>query len=226
MNVILYARFSPRPNAAECESIESQLTDLRRWAVAEGHKIRGEWSDAAVSGGDGWDDRPGMLDAVHASKKGDLFVVRALDRLFRDTAKATVFQAMLAQRGVTVISTTEPAANGDEMVAKLVRFVFLWIAEYNRELLRARTRAKMLEHQRNGRRMSKKPPYGWCVCPRDAKRIEPDGTEQLIVQQIIERAQAGEGLREIARWLADAGIKTREGTDWHHQQVQRVLKRG
>ena len=91
MKVILYARFSPRPLASECESVESQLAELRAYCVQHGHEVVGEFSDKALSGGSDWDTRPGMLDAANACTRGMVFLVRSYDRLFRDIDKATMF---------------------------------------------------------------------------------------------------------------------------------------
>jgi DNA invertase Pin-like site-specific DNA recombinase len=225
MKAILYARFSPRPNASECESCESQIADLRAYCLAHGHEIIGEFQDKALSGGDDWTDRPGMLDATAACKKGMVFLVRAYDRLFRDTDKALAFRAMLEAKGVEVRSITEEGANGNSMNAKLIRFIFLWIAEYQREIIRARTRVKMREHQANGRRMSHKTPYGTMVDPRNHKRLVPCPEEQTIIATIRDLCGMGCGLREIARALEDTGTPRRGKEKWTHNLVKAVLAR-
>lgn len=222
---ILYARFSPRPNAAECESCESQLDDLRQWATANGYEIVGEFSDKALSGGDGWEERPGMLDAVSSCKRGIVFLVRAYDRLFRDTDKALAFRAMLEAKGVEVRSITEEGANGDSMNAKLIRFIFLWLAEYQRSIIKARTKAKMLEHQAKGRRMSGEPPWGKRVDPYNRSRLIDDPEEMATAETIRTRRMAGESLRGIARWLEDHGVNRRGKNRWHHVLVKRILGR-
>jgi DNA invertase Pin-like site-specific DNA recombinase len=226
MKCILYARFSPRPNAAECESCARQLEDLRAWARDNGYEVVGEFHDDALSGGDDWSERPGMLDAVKIASRGMVFLVRAYDRLFRDTDKALAFRAMLEARGVEVRSITEPAANGDSMNAKLIRFVFLWIAEYQREITRARTKTRMLAHQQAGRRMSARLPWGWAADPADAARMVPCEQERDIAKLAGELRAAGLGLRAIARELDARGLRRREGQTWTHTAVRRILAGG
>jgi site-specific DNA recombinase len=222
---VCYARFSPRPGAQFCESCESQLADLRAWCAANGIEIVGEFQDKALSGGDDWTDRPGMLDAVSATKKGMLFLVRAYDRLYRDSDKALAFRGMVESKGAEIRSITEESANGDSMQAKLVRFIFLWLAEYQREVTRARTKAKMLQHQANGRRMSALPPYGKRIDPLDKNRLIDNYEELEIADQIVGLHRMGESYRGIAIILERAGVKNRGKDKWSHVTIKRILVR-
>lgn len=222
---ILYARFSPRPGAATCESCESQLDDLRNWCADRDIEVVGEFSDKALSGGDEWSDRPGMLDAVTMAKRGMLFLVRAYDRLFRDTDKALAFRSMLEAKGVEVRSISEEGANGDSMNSKLIRFIFLWIAEYQREVIRARTKCKMLQHQAGGRRMSAEPPWGKSVDPNDNSRLIDNPEEMETAETIRSLRMMGESLRGISKILEQNGVQHRGKSQWHHVLVRRILNR-
>ena len=42
---ICYSRFSPRPNADDCESIEVQLDRCRAYCKAHTYEIAGEFAD-------------------------------------------------------------------------------------------------------------------------------------------------------------------------------------
>jgi len=225
MKCILYARYSPRPNASECESCESQLADLRQYTEANDHEVVSEFRDHALSGGNDWHDRPGMFDAAQHCKRGYLFIVRAFDRLFRDAEKALVFKSLLEDKGVQIISITEEVACDGSPVANLVRLIFLGIAEYQREITRARTRAKMLEHQRNGRRMSKRTPFGTKIDPKNSKRLVPDAAEQETIDLIRDMDTEGMRLREIARELETLDVPRRGKKTWTHQLVKAILRR-
>ncbi len=222
---VLYARFSPRPNAAECESCQSQLRDLREYAWKRGYEIVGQFHDDALSGGDDWKDRPGMFDAASAAKRGSLFIVRAFDRLFRDTEKALVFKSMLEAKGVRIRSITEESACDNSPVGNLVATIFLAIAEYQRAMIRARTKAKMLDHQKNGRRMSKLCPYGTMPNPQSSGRLIADVNEVMTIETIRQWWVEGETLRGIARRLTQAGIQSRGENGWSHVTVRRILIR-
>lgn len=222
---VLYARFSPRPNSAECESCEKQIEDLRTWATSNGYTIEGEYRDEALSGGDDWTERPGMLAASVAAKRGMTFLVRSYDRMFRDARKALTFCAMLEAKGVAVLSITEPAANGDDPIAEMVRTIMLAIAEYQRAIIRARTKTRMLQYQQSGRRMSKRTPWGTKLDPADPARLIPDADEIATTAIIVERRAAGASLREICQHLERMGIPRRGKAKWSHVVVKRILER-
>lgn len=213
--------------ASNSESCESQFADLREYAQANGYQAIGEFSDMALSGGDGWEGRPGMLEAAAACKSGAVFLVRNYDRLFRDVDKATVFRANLEAKGVSVVSASpqEAAANGDSLNAKLIRFVILWKAELDREITRARTKAKMLQHQANGRRMSKLPPYGTRTDPDNPTRLIPCPEELYAIRMARYLRQKSLSYRQIARELEKRGITRRGASKWNHSFVKTILDR-
>lgn len=222
---ILYARFSPRPKAAECESCESQLVDLRAYCKRNGWEVAGEYSDKALSGGNDWEDRPGMFDAATACKRGMLFVVRNFHRLFRDTEKALVFKSMIERKGCRIYSATEESACDNSPIGNLVATIFLAIAEYDRAITRARTRAKMREHQANGRAMSKQAPYGMMADPAAPGRWVANPIETTAIETIRVLWSKGQTLRGIARTLTERKLGMRGGRPWNHVQVGRILRR-
>jgi DNA invertase Pin-like site-specific DNA recombinase len=222
---VLYARFSPRRNAELCESCEHQLARLREYCEHEGIGIVGEFADEALSGGDALEDRPGMFDAASAAKKGDLFIVTAWDRLFRDVEKGLVFRTMLERKGVTIVSATEPATNDDSPLAKLMRTLALAFAEYERELTRARTRAAMLRRQANGQRMSYHCPFGMMRNPNDPSRMVVCRQEQNAIQAIRLLWDTGtKNHHAIARIMNQRGSR-RRGKPWDHRLVGTILRR-
>ena len=79
-HVVIYARFSPRPNAAECDSIEKQEQRLRAWAVAKDLPVDGSYSDADQTGGS-TDGREGLQQALQHARCIFNFYVVYLDVL-------------------------------------------------------------------------------------------------------------------------------------------------
>jgi len=228
---ILYARFSPRPNAEECESVARQLEDLREYCRANGIEVMGEFSDEALSGAD--HDRPGLWDAVAALKKGWTFLVRNIDRLARDTLLAMVIEDKITRKKCSILSTE----NGDSIdrdedpTTKFTRTILHAVAELDRSIRNSRTRAGMLRNQRGGRRQSAETPYGWRSDP-DSDLNEngnPSGmkivqAEQHAIERMRELREAGESYRSICRTLTTEGHPPR-GSRWHPATVQRILAR-
>ena len=219
--VIAYARFSPRPGAATCESVENQLTDLRAWCERHGHTEAGAEHDKDMSGGDR--ERAGCLAALDQCKRGYLFVVRDWSRLGRDTLFNLWLFEQLRSRGAQLVSATEgPFAIDDDPNAKLLSVIVSAIAEWQREMGRLRTSAGMRRNQAAGRRMSKIPPYGQQAGPDGA--WEPCEAEQAVIPQIVAMRAEGAKLREIGRRLTAAGVKNR-GNGWNHTHIAAILRR-
>lgn len=219
MPAVLYARFSPRPNEAECDSVEKQIEELRAVCAKERVEIRGEFTDRALSGAD--HERPGLWDAVSCCRRGDVLMVRAWDRLARDKFLFAMIERQVAAKGATLRSITEPGSCDATPEAELVRAIFQAIAAYQRAQIRARTSARMRQHQRNGRRMSRYAPIGSQV---QGKALVPVHDEQAALERIAELVDEGLGYRRIAKALTAEGYPSRTGT-WHPTTVQRVIKR-
>src|SRR3990170_3712474 len=85
--IILYARFSPRPNAAECDSADNQIADLLADAAKRGETVDPAdiYKDEDWASGDDW-NRPGLWAAVRAVTPGAELRVRNFDRLARDVS--------------------------------------------------------------------------------------------------------------------------------------------
>lgn len=226
LDVISYQRVSPSKNVKESESCESQRDDIRLWCKLGGHNLteEREFSDKALSG-DTWTERPGLMDAQKAAKRGMLFVVRSIDRLFRDTRKALMFLAELQAAGVTFMSITEPDLCKGTSESRMMATIFLAVAEYQREKMNARTKAKMLQHQANGRAMGGQAPYGKVILGTVGhKELRENGYEVDVLTRIISLDDSGDGCRVICRKLTEEGLKPR-GKKWYPGSIRRILKR-
>lgn len=225
--VIIYARFSPRPNAAECDSIDKQFERLRAWCVATDTSIAAEYSDANVSG-KSIENRDGLDQAMtHACRIHGIFAVYSQSRLSRHVGDASAILDQLDRKGVKLvmlqqrIDTTTP--EGRCMFHVLAAF-----DQMQREQLAARTSSAMKHHQANGRRMGRadRVPFGYRVALDDDSAIEPDGIEQATISQILDLRTAGLSHRGICEKLNDQQI-TRRGKTWEgaHGLVDKILRR-
>jgi DNA invertase Pin-like site-specific DNA recombinase len=208
-----------------CESCESQLADIRQYCWKRGYDLTAQHADKALSGSDDCRDRPGLFDAKLACKRGYRLVVRNLDRLFRDMDKAALFRAEMNAKGVKIVSLEQPEADGQTSTGKLMAAIYDWMAEIKREEIRARTRAKMLQFQRDGRKMSATPPYGFDVDPHNPRRLIRNAAEQSYIVTIRGLRSEGKKLREICRWLEANNIPRRGKPTWTHQLVKAILRR-
>jgi len=221
---IIYARYSPRPNADLCDSVISQIEEIRRWSATNKYSVVGEYSDEALSGTS--DDRPGMWDALYALKRGYTLLVRDFTRLYRDSAMGLqIIKLEIEKKGAKIVSITDPGASADSPDARLIRSILLSLAEYQVEIIRAKTKAAMRRYQNQGRVMSKRIPYGYIRDTKDLTRMLPFEPEQATIRMMFNMKEGEKGLRLIARELNEKDIPTKDGKQWGHTQIKRILER-
>jgi DNA invertase Pin-like site-specific DNA recombinase len=78
---VLYARFSPRPNPDECDSVDKQLERCRAYCEGHGYTVVAQYHDKDLSG-ERADNRPGLQKAVTAAcERKAVLCVYSLSRL-------------------------------------------------------------------------------------------------------------------------------------------------
>lgn len=219
---VIYARFSPRRDHEQCESIKAQYEFCVEYATKQGWTVDGAEADEAMSGAD--ESRPGIWAAIARLKKGDALLVYKLDRIARDVYLSHVIEQAVRAQGARIVSATGEGTWEDTPEQGLIRNILHALAEYQRKAQAARTRDAMLRHQKNGKRMGGHCPYGWKEDPKDPWRMVEDAGEQEAIEKIREYAQQGLSPTEIANQLERRNYPCR-GTCWHANTVRRILER-
>jgi DNA invertase Pin-like site-specific DNA recombinase len=94
--------------------------------------------------------RPGLQEALDHCRSGDVLVVWRLDRLGRSLPHLIETVTALAQRGVGFKSLTE-SIDTTSSGGKLIFHIFGALAEFERDLIRDRTRAGLAAARARGR---------------------------------------------------------------------------
>lgn len=220
---ILYARFSPRRNSGLCESIETQFDLCKDYCIKNNYHIVSQFSDKALSGSE--EDRPGLWAAVEELKRGYVLVVYRLDRLARSVYLSDIIERTVQKKGASVVSICGEGTWADSDEDWLVRKILQTLAEYERKVIAARTKAAMLRHQANGKRMSKEPPFGFAVDPNDPSSLIENTTEQQIIERILSLKESELSLRAICRQLESEGTHCRNNSNWHHTTIKSIINR-
>ena len=133
--LIGYARVSKTDGS---QSLDLQRDALRAEGVDAGHVYHDFASGVR-------DDRPGLDNCVRALRTDDVLVVWKLDRLGRNLAHLVNTAQDLAARGVGLRVLAGQGAQIDTTTAggRLVFGIFAALAEFERELIRERTRAAL-----------------------------------------------------------------------------------
>ena len=221
----LYARFSPRKNAMECESVEHQLADLRDWCARQGYMVMGEYRDEALSGGDY--ERPGLWDAVAALRPGETLLVRSLDRLARDVYLVEVLVRKVAKMRAKIVALQNGDLSADDPDAVMIRQILAAIAERQRKVTAALTRAAMRRKQADGKRMGRadRAPYGWMPDPANGKRLVPVDEEIAVIRRMMDLHRRRVRPATIASILNREGVMTRIGREWRGGSISRIIRR-
>jgi len=203
---------------------EVQREALARWCAANGAELVAVHEDLGVSGGVELDKRAGLLaalDALRVSRAGVLLVAKR-DRLARDVMVSAMVERLAEKAGARVLAA-DGTGNGDGPEAQLMRGIVDCFAQYERALIRARTRAAMAVKKARSERVGEVP-FGYQVAA-DGVHIEPLDAEQRVLESIREMRSAGLTIRGIAGRLNATGARAR-GARWYPKTVHRILKRG
>jgi DNA invertase Pin-like site-specific DNA recombinase len=139
---------------ARVSTDEQDLTAQREGLQALGVPPERMYVDHGLTGAHR--DRPGLREALAACRAGDTLVVTKLDRLARSLPDARDIVDDLTKRGVklnlggSVHDPTDP-------VGRLLFNVLAMIAEFEADLIRARTREGMKVAKAKGRLRGKQP---------------------------------------------------------------------
>lgn len=201
---------------------EAQRAALVAWCERNGCNLVAVHTDQGVSGGAEIDKRPGLLAALadlRAHHAGVLLVAKR-DRLARDAILAGMIERLVEREGATV-RTTDGTSDGDGPEAVLMRRIVDAFAEYERLLIKARTRAALAVKRARGERTGDIP-YGSRLAA-DGIHLEPHAAEQEARRLIHGYRQAGLTLRAIGERLSARGLAPRSGGRWHRQTLANVL---
>jgi DNA invertase Pin-like site-specific DNA recombinase len=137
---------------ARCSTAEQDLaaqhTALARLGCAN------TYADQGLTGANR--DRPGLREALAATRAGDELVVTKLDRLGRSVTDLHTIAAELEQRGVR-LNIGGAIYDPNDPLGRLLFNVLAMVAEFERDLIRARTREGMAIAKANGRLRGKQP---------------------------------------------------------------------
>lgn len=202
---------------------EAQREALAAWCARNGAELVAVHEDRGVSGGAALDKRLGLLAAVDSlSEHGaGLLLVAKRDRLARDVMVAAMVERMAARVGARVQSA-DGAGDGEGPEALLMRRMIDAFAEYERAIIRARTRAALASKKGRGE-LTGTAPVG-TRRGTDGVHLEADPAEAEAVAMIRELKAAGLSVRGIAAQLEARGVPCRGGR-WHPTTVARVLRR-
>jgi site-specific DNA recombinase len=220
--VIGYVRVSSTDQAENGVSLAEQVHRINGYCDAHGLGLFSVATDEGVSC-KATGNRPGLqraLSALRRRQAGGLVVVK-LDRLSRSLRDALDLVAQSEREGWELHSIGENLDTSTPH-GRFVVHLFAALAQLEREQIGERTRNGMAELRRQGRRISRRPPFGFRF---GGGRLVPVEREQTILGQMVALRDAGCGPTAIAEALnADGLHNPRTGRSWTPGNVGSVLK--
>jgi DNA invertase Pin-like site-specific DNA recombinase len=143
MTVIGYARVS-----TDGQTLDAQLASLK---AAGASKVFAEKVSGAVT------DRKALHKAIEALQSGDVLVVTKLDRLARSTRDLLNTLQAISEKGAGFRVLDNPAMDTTSPHGRLLVSVLGSIAEFERELIRARTGEGRARAMQNGVKFGRPP---------------------------------------------------------------------
>jgi putative DNA-invertase from lambdoid prophage Rac len=145
MDIALYARVS-----TDEQTPEVQLRELREYSKARGMRVVAEIADV-ISGAKS--DRPGLdqLLALVRDRKVEAVLCVKLDRMARSLVHFGRLADLFVQSGVALICTTQGIdTSNSNPCGKFQQNILAAVAEFERDLIRERTRAGLAAARARG----------------------------------------------------------------------------
>lgn len=205
-------------------SPDAQRATVAAWAQRAGVSIVAWHVDHGVSGGSELDDRPALaegLAALRANGAG-IFVVARRDRLARDAGIAIAIERAASAAGAIIVSA-DGVGNGDAPSDTFSRRIHDAAAEYERALIRLRTKAALAAKKARGERAGEVP-FGCALAP-DGRRLVPNPKEEEVIKAVVTLRKEGRSIRAIAAECARLGHVSRSGMPLGKTQIDRLLRR-
>ncbi len=206
---VTYFRVSTDRQGRSGLGLDAQREAVSQFLVGRGATIVAEFVEVESGGKD---DRPKLKEALAACQRGKAtLLIAKLDRLARSVA----FIANLMDSNTDFVACDMPHAS------RLVLHVMAAFAEHERQIIGERTKAALAAAKARGVRLG----ANGASLARQHKAAAT--AYAMTVWQDIEKAKATgcRTTREIAQYLNDAGIPSRQGRAWHTASIARILAR-
>jgi DNA invertase Pin-like site-specific DNA recombinase len=218
---IIYTRFSPRPDADECESIEKQMNRCRAHCIRSGYIEDQAFQDPKVSGG--ILNRPGLQAALKALGSDTVLVVDSSDRLARDMLVNLTIRHEVEKAGATIeFADGSPTPTTPE--GELFQNILAAFAAYERSRIRRNTKRGLAKKRKNGERTTGKIPIGEMLDPGDPKRTVRCESEWMAIKVMCKWSGWKWSSKKIAKRLKNVVGPCRGGA-WSPRTVRRLINR-
>jgi len=202
--------------------VEAQKTAIARWCSQHGQPVDLWAEDVGVSGSVRPGERPELARVIEALGPGDTLIVARRDRLARDFDDVVALHKLARDNGWMIQSVDGVSVVDNDPLRTLHARIVDAYAEFERGMLRSRTRAALAERRAKGQRVSGHAPYG---SKFDAGRVVANESELAMIALAKSLRAQGLTLAGVAGELTGRGFLTRSGKPYTFRSVYRLFQR-
>ena len=233
MKVYAYMRVSTETQAEKGYGLDTQRTEIEKYAEENGITIADYFTDAGVSGAakataedsEAISKRAGLLELLSSINEEDAILVLNTSRLWRSDNTKVLIRRELMKRNAKIISIEQPKYDiyakdpNDLLIAGIIELLDEW-ERLSIALKLARGRAVKAK---GGDKPAGVCPYGYQYA-EDKKRVIVNSQEAQLVRFMFTEGQKGRTLAQIADALNDKAILTRRGNEWSRGSIRAILR--
>ena len=219
MKVIAYLRVSTDEQSL---GIEAQRAACEAYCQKQKLSIALEIIEEDISGGADLKDRIGLMQALNQLSKGDILLCAKRDRLARDKYVIAFIEKEIEKKKSRVISCAGEGTEQNDPASKMLSGIIDVFAVYERDLIRARTKAALQTKKAKGQRVGHIP-FGQQLAA-DGIHLEACAIEQDILQQISDLKSRGLSVRAVAAAMNGRKAFNR-GAEWNASSIHRILQK-
>lgn len=210
--IYAYLRLSTTEDK-QSNSFDVQLNEIKK------HFHVGKVYKETISGAAPLHKRKALLELLESLRKNDKVIVMRLDRLSRDTVQSGWIRYEIEKKSAELITLENQKKDN---TTKLIENILLAFAEYEKQTTLWRIRKaldnKISKGEALGGHTAK---YGYNFVMRDGKKmLERNEEEQKVISRI--KRFTARTHAEVARILAEDGVKGKSGKPICRKQVQRI----
>ena len=216
---VIYLRTSSATNVgADKDSEHRQRSAITAFAKRAGFEIVAEFYDAAVSGAEAIDTRPGFAEMLKRIEGNGVrtIIVETANRFARDLIVQETGYAKLRERGIDLIAADSPNAFLDDgPTSKLIRQILGAVAEFDKAMTVAKLRGARERLRKSGKHVEgQKPAY----------MIYPEETaEAKRLRRASPKTGERRSFRNISAELAKMGMVTKAGKPFTAMVIKRMV---
>jgi len=221
---VIYIRVSTEEQAEHGFSLPEQELVCREKAKQLNATVVKVFSDEGVSGG--IYDRTGLQSMFKYLKEHptDYVIVKKIDRLARDMQVAVFAKNEIEKTGAKLISCDIGEIDTATSSGSLIYNLSSAFAEYERKVIKERTKAGKIQKARMGGIPIGFYTFGYSYDPA-TETISINEREAKIVREIFDLyVGQRKNLRQISKILMEKGYLTKNGSPyWHRQTIKQIL---